>query len=1012
MKNILYKRWLILIALITVFSIGTMQAQTAKIATATLTGQVVDENGQPVPGIMVKSWVIQGKAITDAQGKFALDVARDLSDKVTIAADNYTTNVVSVSAGTLTLAPVVLEKIQLFDGKNSVELPYGTYRSDQITSAVYTVTGEELVSFPSSLVLEALAGRIPGLVINQGSNTPGQETATAYLRGSAASIYIDGVMRDITGLSTAEVEKVQVFKDYSGRAALGLSGAGPVIWIITKKGTRFDKQVFVSTEIGMRSPTSLPKYVNSFNYATLLNEALDNDGLDKRYSAADLAAYENHTDPIRYPDVNYYSNYVGKSSPFRKANLNFSGGDDRVSYFSMFDYVGNQGLETVGDPIKNNQYKLRGNVDIRLNDYMNLSVNIAGSYQKQRFPNAGSGAVIYNMFDLLSSYPSNAHPTSFQGLLIRSDDYPLNLDNELLYSGFGEGTVINAQNNAKLLIDLNSIVKGLTLTANASFDVSNNIIASKGGTAALYRLQRTALDADTAVRVVEALNVAAMSTGNYFVMRRTASFIAANFDRQFGKHQFVANAAYYMAIEEVKVATAGYQPAKMQDISLRGHYSFDNRYVAQLDLSYTGSGRMPRGERFSLYPTLGSAWIASNESFLKGSAAVNYLKVYTSYGIMGVNDYGLAGYNPFYLTETLWRLNGTWRPGISGNTGSTVNNYNIVQAGTTGFVLPKKRVFNIGVQSELFGRAVSVEIDYFNEKNYDKISNMAASTPTLIGSTQFLPAINYGEDMRWGIDGMVQYRKSVGDFSYSIGANAIYQRDKYLVVDEPATLESYKKLAGKDMDLFWSYQSEGLFHAPGEITSNPVTQSWGAVQPGDIRYFDYNDDKVIDENDIYATGAHSPRFFYGVNLSAGYKGFNLYVLGQGVADGDVRLNSNRYFWINGTKQNYSQLMLDRWPVTDNFPRLTTVSLNNYQSSTFWLSNAAYFRLKNVELSYTLPIAVSKKMAMSNFRVYVRGTNLMVLSGLKKYNVDPENLVAGITGYPVFQTVTLGLSCKF
>ncbi len=1003
---------LILCALITVFGIGTMQAQRAKISTVTVTGQVVDENGQPMPGIVVKSWVTQAKAITDLQGNFSVDVARELADKVAVDANGYNTAVVGVTPGKSAMDPVVMVKTNVFDSKNLVELPYRTFTNDRVTSSIYTVTGEELTSFPSSILLEALAGRIPGLVINVDSTTPGQETATAYLRGSAVNTYIDGIMRDITGLSTAEVEKVQVIRDYSGRGALGLSGSGPVLWITTKKGTPYNKTVSVTAEMGMRTPTSLPKYVDSYDYANLLNEALVNDGLEARYSEADLAKYQSHSDLIKFPDIDYYGSYLSKTSPFRKANLNFSGGDDRVSYYSMFDYVGNQGLESVGDPIKNDQYKLRGNVDIRLNDYMRLSVNIAGSYQKQKYPNSGSGAGVYNVFDILSTYPSNAHPTYFQDKLIRSDDYQTNLDNELLYSGFGESTVINAQNNAKLMIDLNSVVKGLTMSANASFDVFNNIITSKGGTAALYRIQTGALGTDTAVRVVEALNVAAMSLGNFNVLRRNAAYIAANYDREFGKSLLSVDLGYYMALEEMKVVADDYQPAKMQDLALRANYAFDGKYIAQLDLSYSGSGRMPQGERFSLYPTLGLAWIASNEGFLKDNSAVDFLKVFASAGIMGINDYGLSGYNPFYLTETLWRLNGTWRPGISGNLGTTVNNYNIVQAGTTGFVLPKKRIINIGTQGELFGRSISFEVNYFNEKNYDKISNMAASTPTIIGSTQFLPAVNYGEDTRWGIDGMIQYSKSVGDFNFSLGANAMYMRAKYLVVDEPDALEEYKKLAGKDMDLFWMYQADGLYQNPGEITSSGITQSWGAVQPGDIRYVDYNGDDVIDEYDIQTTGAHSPRFFYGVNLSAGYKGFNLSVLGQGVANGDVMLNSSRYFWVNGTKQNYSELMLDRFPVTNNYPRLTTLSLNNYQNSTFWLGNAAYFRLRNVELSYTLPAALAGRMAMTNFRVFARGTNLFVLSELKKYDVDPERINAGITGYPIFKTVTLGVSCKF
>jgi len=377
-----------------------------------------------------------------------------------------------------------------------------------------------------------------------------------------------------------------------------------------------------------------------------------------------------------------------------------------------------------------------------------------------------------------------------------------------------------------------------------------------------------------------------------------------------------------------------------------------------------------------------------------------------------MNDYYLQGYNPFYLNETLWTLDGGWSSGVASNRGEWVDIYSLVQTGSDDFVLPKRRFINTGIQAQLFGKALDVEVNYFNEKNYDKISNKSASTPSIIGSPQFLPATNYGEDMRWGIDGLLQWNKQVGDFRYGIGANAMYMRGKYLVVDEAAALPEYQKLEGTDMDAFWLYQAEGLFQTTGEITSRGVTQSWGTLQPGDIRYADINGDDVVDELDVSVTDYHSPRFFYGLNLSAGYRGFGIYALGQGEADGSVMLSNNRYFMVNGTGQNYSELMLDRFPVTNDYPRLTTVSQNNYQYSTFWVAKAAYFRLKNIEVSYTFPVNASRRLAMNDLRIYVRGTNLATVSSLKKYSVDPENINAGITGYPLFRTITAGLSCKF
>ncbi|MFN2378996.1 MAG: hypothetical protein ABR519_02160, partial [Bacteroidales bacterium] len=444
---------------------------------------------------------------------------------------------------------------------------------------------------------------------------------------------------------------------------------------------------------------------------------------------------------------------------------------------------------------------------------------------------------------------------------------------------------------------------------------------------------------------------------------------------------------------------------------LRANYSYDGKYILQADLSYSGSMRMPDGERYSLYPTVGAAWILSEEGFLSENNLFDYLKFNTSFGIMGLGNFSLSGYNPYYLHQTLWSYGGGWRPGVPGSYGYTSDIYNILQNGSTGFKIPKRRYFNAGFQGQMMEKALSFEVNYFNEFNYDKISNRLYTTPSIIG-TEFLAATNYGEDTRWGLDGMVQYSGKSGNLGYSAGFNAMYMRAKYLVVDESAALEDYRKRAGTDMDLFWMYNDEGLYQSFSEITTRNVSQSWGDVLPGDIRYEDKNDDGTVDEKDVYAPGAHSPRLFFGANLNLTYRGFSLFVSGQGVADGDVMLTSNRYFRINGTNQHYSELMLDRWPETNDVPRLTTSSNNNVQNSSFWVRNAAYFKVKNVELSYRLPVNVSRQLFMTDSRVFVRGTNLITLSGLSEYGVDPEYINAGITEYPIFRTFTAGVSFSF
>ncbi len=1008
MKNRLRKNILIFCAALGVFSFTAVQAQQDEISTTTTTAQVLDESGMPVPSVFVISFVANDKVLTDAEGNFSIKVASRSRDQIVIDEPGYEINITETIGGTIAEKSLTLKKVNLFD-KREISLPYQPFNNNRNVSSVNIITGEELASHPSTSFLEALAGRLPGLDVRTMNTAPGHESVYASIRGVSASIYIDGIMRDPSDLSVFEVETVQVIKDLSGRAMLGISGVNPVIWITTKKGVNFNKEVKVSAEYGFSSPTSLPGYLDSYQYASLYNEALQNDGQLPLYTQEELDAYRDGTNPLFYPNIDYYGRYVKTSTPLRRVNVNFSGGDERVNYFSLLDYVGSDGLESIGEQTKSDRFKLRGNANIKLTDFIQMNVNLSGTYGKSRYPNEGGSAGHFNMFDVLSSYPSNAHAMNYKdSLLLISDDYGTNMENELLHSGYAIGVDLNTQNSASLLIDLNDVLEGLTFSGTASFDIYSNITTNKGGTSALYRL----LADTTFQRIQEEVIEPTLSQGFDDFLRRTVGYLQFNYDRVFNKHAITMNATYYQGLVESRSTSPNYQPAKMQDLSYRANYVYDEKYILQLDLSYSGSMKLPVGKQFNLYPTVGAAWVASKESFLSNVSAIDYLKVYTSLGVMGNDNFSLSGYNPYYLSRTLWYDAGDWQSGIQGSKGSVVNVYNIQQAGSSNFTLPKRSYMNIGAQADLYKKLLSVELNYFYQKDYDHISQKSSSTPSLYGTEGFLPATNFGANNKWGLDGMVSHSNKVGDFQYSLGVNMMYIRGKELIVDEPVAQEEYRKRANKDSDLIWMYEADGLYQSQTEIDNSTVTQSWGTVKPGDIRYVDYNIDGTIDEKDIHTTEAHFPRISYGINLSANYKGIGVFILGQGIADGETILSDPKYFWVNGSNQNYSEVMLDRWPNTNDYPRLTTQSQNNYQTSSFWLANAAYFRLKNVEVSYTLPRTLTQKVGARDVKLFARGTNLLVMSELSKYNINPENSYAGVWTYPMLKSYTFGVSCKF
>lgn len=1000
---------LIIIVLLVWFNVSEMNAQKENIPTITVSAQIVDEWERPLEGIVVYNSI--STVITDKEGRFSIEVPSTYSDKLIIEEDGFKTLTIEIRDENIPEI-ITLKKNRIIDSEQIVELPYQPLESYRSISAINVIEGHDLESYPSTSVLESLSGRIPGLVIQQYNTQPGFEQIGVTIRGVPAAIYIDGILRDASDLSVYEVEKVEVIKDLSGRSALGISAANPVLFITTKKGRIQKTVVNASFDLGYSSPTILPKYVDAYNYCLLYNEARQNDGLLPFYSDDQLEGYRSGSNSLRYPNINYYDDYVKNKTGYRRVNINAKGGNNFVRYYSMLDYNDTGGLEAVGIESTSNRFKLRGNVDLNFTDFLSLSVNLSGTYGKSKYPNEGGGAAPFNMFNsVLSRYPSNAHAVKYEEMLLQSQNYPINIINELKYSGFAEKVNLNTQNSSLLKVDLGTLVKGLGIYGMVSFDVNNSITNNKGGTEALYR-HKIVEGEDVFERVVEKNVETAMTAGDDFFLRRTTINLGADYDRKIGLHEFTINGAFYQMLEETKSSDPGYQPRKTQDICLRGNYAYNQKYVLQLDLSYSGNMKLPKGDKFNLFPSFGAGWIASNEDFLADNSVIDYLKFFFSSGTMGVDDFYISGYDQFYLYKTLWRDDGGWQSGIEGNKGEWLTAYRILQEGSQNYSIPKRNYFNIGFQSVLFDKSLSIEANYFYQKNYDKISLLESRIPLLFGTGGFLPAANYGEDELWGIDGFIQYTKKIGDFDLSIGMNAAYARGKYLKVDEPLALEEHRKLENKATDLIWGYETEGLFQSESEIENYQVSTIWGDVKPGDIKYVDYTGDNVVDEKDMHPTGAHWPRFNYGINLSLKYKNWKLKMIGKGVADGKVMLNHSNYFWINRTNQNFSSLMLERWPQTNNYPRLTLSSPHNYQSSTFWLRDASYFSLSNVELSYIVPRKISTNWSLKDIVVFLRGKNLAYFSGLKDYDVNPENLDSGISSYPLLKNVTLGLSVTF
>ena len=575
---------------------------------------------------------------------------------------------------------------------------------------------------------------------------------SASIRGVGALTYVDGILRDVSDLLINEVEKSKLLK-ISRALCTWYSCRKSNNQYHYKSGSSHKTKVTFTGQFGFRNPLILPKYLDSYNYASLFNEARINDGRDPFYTSEKLEGFKEGVNSLRFPNINYYDRFVKSSTPFTNASIYASGGDKRVQYFTILDYIGSRGLESVGQISSMDRYKLRANIDLKLTDIISMNVNLSGTYGQSKYPNEGNGPDTYDMFDrVLSFYPSNAHPLEYDSMLFISDNYPINLINELKYGGYAKRVDLNTQNSTTLKLDLGSFLKGLSLIGKVAFDVNNSITNNKGGSEALYR--HTLIDGeDHFERVREKEVVTSLYSGADFFLRRTTFNGLVNYDRQINKNELTLNLIYAQMLEDVKVQSPSYQPRKTQDISFRANYAYDKKYVLQGELNYSGIMKLAPKKRFNLFSTIGAGWVLSNEDFLKDHESINYLKLYSTFGVMGIDNFYIPSYNQFYLHETLWANNGIWRPGIEGNYADYVNIYGIVQQGSNSYEIPKRNHLNIGIESLFLRKRLSATMNYFYIRDYDLISLMESRVPSLFGTGGFLPATNYGKNNRWGIDG-------------------------------------------------------------------------------------------------------------------------------------------------------------------------------------------------------------------------------------------------------------------
>jgi TonB-linked SusC/RagA family outer membrane protein len=966
--------------------------------------EVADESGEAIPFAQVSSARNRMIYDTDKNGKIRLQVAKN--DFIKVSAKGYKT--VVVTDDQLAEGKVVLERSVDFSGEeHRLYTLFGETTERRTVGAYSKVDGKDLESSPTMFFLNALGGRLNGLFTMDNTLVPGFTGASSFARTPQGDmlVIIDGVERSLDYLEPETVESVQLLKDASLKSLYGGLQAAAILMIKTRRGKAFENSAHVNVQTGIQQPVRLPKYLNSYDYTTLYNRALADDGMPAYFEPEKYVG----GDPLAYPDIDYYDMFLNNNMTITRTNMQYSGGNRNTRFFTHIGYQTNGGLEKYTEyPNRDRVYTLRGNVDNLILDFITFSAGFNAALQNKSWPNLST----QTFFGMLSDTRPNEFPIFIPG---ENAGYP---EREFVLGGTGVnrnnpyGSLVNGghaereysyiQSDFTLNLDFDKWIKGFSVRPMITFDVYNYFTSTQGATYAVYELLAGADPKDPASYVAwgQETRATSMTRSGATTNRNYALNLTADYNRTFGRHDVNALLVYFRQNKEYNS-----QAQDLKRLNLGGlvNYMYDNRYVAEASLNRVGVGSFAPDRRFGTFPTFGAGWIVSEEAFLKKLSWLDYLKIRASYGILGSTSYTAEGLFATYLYQDVWEPQGTY--GVTGFNSIARES----QTGNPDAGFQKSRELNVGIDVQAFDRSLTLSAGLFRNVLDGGLANLSDITPGITGKNAALMMQNYKQYDSRGWEAEALYEKRISDWRFSLGANISYGVTDITKEADPAYPESYAGLQKiRRIGDVLGQRATGVFAGESDITGSPL-QGFGEVKPGDIKYIDTNGDNVVDNKDRVVIANTTPSFEYGVTLKIGYKGFNLDLMGYGLGGFD-RVLDNKYYQIYGARK-YSNVLIDGLPNGNPHPALSAeFRNNNFIASDYWVVDGGYFKLRNVELGYTLPNSLTKKAGIGKLKLFARGFNLFSLSEIK--DLDPENLDAGIGNFPLCRTLTGGLSVSF
>ncbi|QCR22269.1 TonB-dependent receptor [Pontibacter sp. SGAir0037] len=984
----------------------------------TVTGVIRGTDGQPLPGVSVSVKGTSTGAITDVNGRFTINVAGVSDPVLVVSYIGFQRQEITIGSQS-TFDISLQEDVKMMD--EVVVVGYGTQKKANLTGAVSQVTSEVLVNRPITNLNSGLQGTMPGVTITGALGAPGNNAGNIRIRGigtwgdASPLVVIDGVPGgNLNILNPDDIESISILKDAASSSIFGVRGANGVIMVTTKKGTTGKPSISFNTYFGLQTPTALPEFLGSPEYMELLNEAMVNAGRNPTYTDEDIAIARSGSDPNYFANTRWMDEIFKKHAPQQNHSLSINGGTDGMNYYISYAYLNEGGLVT-GDNFSANRHNIRAKISTKIIDRIDVTANMGYVDRTYTSPANGTGS-ISAATSILPLVPVRNTAGSWGYIGGQSNPVALATD-----GGYNDFTSQEFTGNLNATLNL---FKGFNLRgqyalfrSNSKRDIFNktiNYFSPEDG----KLVYQTGNPNKFETRDYSNIKKGIIATAEYerrFADKHDVKLLLGVSQEQELSDNFEASRTHLptQSVGHIRLGTdnqlndGSATQSALRSLFGRANYGFNNKYLIEGNFRYDGSSQFISNLRWKLFAAGSVGWVFTEENFFAGLRdVVEFGKIRASYGTQGNDRIGNYAFMDILGPVQTMPIGNANRIGYR-------------QTIVANEILTWESAIksNIGIDLAFLRNRLNISADYFINQSDNLLLNL--QNPAVFGAPD--PIQNAGKMENRGWELQLNWNDRIGEVSYGANFNISDVRNK--VVDLGNSNPTYGdrvRFIGQPLEAFYGLVAERIAQESdfrydpesGEFVPDFPYIATDPVRPGDIIYKDLNEDgKVTLDEDRQVIGSHIPRYTYGFRGNIGWKGFdlNFFLQGVGKVNGYLTGSTRHAFMDQSTMPQ--PIHLDRWtPDNPNasYPRLSFQQTFNQRLSTFWLEDASYLRLKNVQIGYTLPSTISERLKINRLRVYASADNLLTITNFF-YGYDPESPVGGANFYPQVKTFVFGLN---